>query len=76
MLGNFYSQGIAQLGLFDDNQPEINSTVLMAALDDINRSDKGKVWFAGQGIQKAWQMKREMLSPVYTTRWAELPVVR
>ncbi|EBE9419156.1 DUF4113 domain-containing protein, partial [Salmonella enterica] len=23
-----------------------------------------------------WQMKRELLSPAYTTRWAELPVAR
>ncbi|HBE2464885.1 TPA: DUF4113 domain-containing protein, partial [Escherichia coli] len=23
-----------------------------------------------------WQMKREMLSPAYTTRWNELPVAR
>jgi DNA polymerase V len=76
MLGDFYSQGIAQLGLFDDNQPKANSAALMAALDEINQSGKGKVWFAGQGIQKGWQMKREMLSPAYTTRWAELPVVR
>ncbi|HAO2019678.1 TPA: DUF4113 domain-containing protein, partial [Escherichia coli] len=22
-----------------------------------------------------WQMKREMLSPAYTTRWTDLPVV-
>lgn len=76
MLGDFYSQGIAQLGLFDDNRPKVNSAALMAVLDDINKSGKGKVWFAGQGIQKAWQMKREMLSPAYTTRWSELPVVR
>lgn len=76
MLGDFYSQGVAQLGLFDDNQPKINSAALMAVLDDINKSGKGKVWFAGQGIEKAWQMKREMLSPAYTTRWSELPAVR
>ncbi|PAZ88326.1 hypothetical protein APX80_29225 [Escherichia coli] len=23
-----------------------------------------------------WQMKREMLSPAYTTRWNELPIAR
>ncbi|MBZ9505090.1 DUF4113 domain-containing protein, partial [Escherichia coli] len=23
-----------------------------------------------------WQMKREMLSPAYTTRWTDLPVAR
>ena len=29
-------------------------------------------YFAGQGIQTAWQMKREMLSPRYTTRFTDL----
>ncbi len=75
MLGDFYSQGTVQLGLFDDNQPKANSAALMEVLDGINKSGKGKVWFAGQGIQKAWQMKRKMLSPAYTTRWSELPIV-
>ncbi|MCI0239424.1 UNVERIFIED_ASMBLY: DUF4113 domain-containing protein, partial [Cronobacter sakazakii] len=32
--------------------------------------------FAGQGIQQSWQMKREMLSPCYTTRLVDVPVVR
>ncbi|EHQ9653902.1 DUF4113 domain-containing protein, partial [Salmonella enterica] len=31
---------------------------------------------AGQGIPQKWAMKREMLSPRYTTRFSELPVVR
>ncbi|WP_290391831.1 DUF4113 domain-containing protein, partial [uncultured Escherichia sp.] len=26
--------------------------------------------------QQQWQMKREMLSPRYTTRFSDLPVVR
>ena len=37
---------------------------------------KGKVWFAGQGIEKSWAMKREMLSPAYTTRYSDLPVAK
>ncbi|HGE6484147.1 TPA: DUF4113 domain-containing protein, partial [Klebsiella variicola] len=36
----------------------------------------GKVWFAGQGIEKSWAMKREMLSPAYTTRYSDLPVAK
>jgi hypothetical protein len=28
------------------------------------------------GIEKSWQMKREMLSPAYTTRYADLPVAK
>ncbi|MGX5144795.1 DUF4113 domain-containing protein, partial [Enterobacter hormaechei] len=32
--------------------------------------------FAGQGIQQPWQMKREMLSPRYTTRFEDLLTVK
>ncbi|EEO8811294.1 DUF4113 domain-containing protein [Salmonella enterica] len=60
----------------DDIQPRSNSNPLMKVLDGINHSGLGKVWFAGRGIAPEWQMKRELLSPAYTTRWAELPVAR
>lgn len=77
MLGDFYSQGVAQLNLFDDNAPRKNSEKLMEVLDHLNAKDgRGTLYFAGQGIQSAWQMKREMLSPRYTTRFSDLPVVR
>ena len=33
MLGDFYSQGVAQLGLFDEYKPRTNSEQLMAVLD-------------------------------------------
>ena len=29
-----------------------------------------------QGIEKSWAMKREMLSPAYTTRYSDLPVAK
>lgn len=76
MLGDFFSQGVAQLNLFDEYQPRANSAALMQVVDSLNRSGRGSVWFAGQGIQKSWAMKREMLSPGYTTRYADLPVVK
>lgn len=74
LLGDFYSQGVAQLGLFDENKPKANSEKLMRLVDGINQSSMGKLWFAGQGVQKAWGMKREMLSPAYTTRISDIPV--
>ena len=52
------------------------SAALMEMIDSVNHSGKGKIWFAGQGIEKPWAMKREMLSPAYTTRYADLPVAR
>lgn len=73
MLGDFFSQGIAQLNLFDDNPPRVNSEMLMQMIDGLNRKKgKGTLYFAGQGIEQPWQMKRAMLSPRYTTRASDL----
>ncbi|MGG5838491.1 DUF4113 domain-containing protein, partial [Huaxiibacter chinensis] len=77
MLGDFFSQGVAQLNLFDENAPRSNSAQLMDILDHLNtQNGKGTLYFAGQGIQQQWQMKREMLSPRYTTRYSDLLRVR
>lgn len=77
MLGDFYPSGMTQFDLFSEQQPRANADALMAALDGINRSGKGKVWFAGQGDRdNSWQMKREMLSPRYTTRLKDIPVIK
>ncbi|ATM71513.1 Y-family DNA polymerase [Klebsiella pneumoniae] len=77
MLGDFYSQGVAQLNLFDDNAPRKNSEKLMEVLDHLNaKGGRGTLYFAGQGIQTVWQMKREMLSPRYTTRFSDILSVR
>mgnify|MGYP002414111546 CR=1 FL=1 len=73
MLGDFFSQGVAQLNLFDENAPRAGSGKLMEVLDQLNaKGGKGTLYFAGQGIQQRWQMKREMLSPRYTTRYTDL----
>jgi len=76
MLNDFTPDGVSQLNLFDDIQSRSNSNQLMKVVDGINHSGLGKVWFAGRGIAPEWQMKREMLSPAYTTRWTDLPVAR
>lgn len=77
MPGDFFSQGVAQLNLFDDNAPKPNSGRLMEVLDHLNAKDgRGTLYFAGQGIQQQWQMKSEMLSLRYMTRYSDLLVVR
>jgi len=75
MLGDFFAPGVYQLGLFDNAQARPKSKELMQLLDKINHSGLGKIGFAGQGITPTWGMKREQLSPRYTTQWAQLPVV-
>ncbi len=77
MLGDFFSRGVAQLNLFDDNAPRAGSEKLMAVLDMLNaREGRGTLYFVGQGIQQQWKMKRGMLSPRYTTRASDLLCVR
>lgn len=77
MLGDFYQSGVAQFDMFSEQLPRANADALMAALDGINRSGKGKVFFASQGEHgSSWQMKREMLSPRHTTRLKDIPRIK
>ena len=47
---------------------------LMKLMDTLN--NKGASVFIGrQGIEKEWSMKREMLSPRYTTNWNDIPKI-
>ena len=82
MLADFYDEGIEQLQLFTDvasssvheAQPVYRTnSALMTVLDEINHSGKAKVFFAAKGLQQDWAMKRQLLSPAYTTKWSEIP---
>jgi DNA polymerase V len=69
VLSDFYDIGTYQAGLFDKPSARTDSRQLMDVIDGINHSGLGKVFFARQGIKKSWAMKREHLSPAYTTHW-------
>ena len=46
-------------------------------LDKINAMyGRGTIFHLSEGIKKLWQMKREMLTPNYTTSWSQIPVVK
>lgn len=52
------------------------STKLMATMDALNaRFGRGTTRLATEGIDQDWKMKRGRMSPCYTTRWEDLPVV-
>lgn len=76
MLNDFYQTGFAQLDMFREHQPRANTDSLMATLDTMNKSGKGKIYFASQGTDQHWLMKREMLSPRYTTCFSKLLTVK
>ncbi len=76
MLDDFTPDGVSQLNLFDEDKPRANSAQLMKVLDGINQSGLRHMWFARQGVSNEWQMKRELLSPAWTTRWSDIPQAR
>lgn len=50
---------------------------LMATMDQINRKmGAGTLRLASTGYEHSWKMLRGNMSPAYTTRWDELPIVR
>jgi DNA polymerase V len=57
--------------------PRTGSEAVMAAVDRINaRFGRGAVFPAAVGIERAWAQRAAFRTPRYTTRAAEVPVVR
>jgi DNA polymerase V len=81
MLLDLSSKGAEQLSLFDAPVPltEHKRSEVMRVMDQANSKwGKGTIGIGSAGLQgsRGWSMKRELLSPRYTTRWDELPRVR
>ncbi len=50
---------------------------LMCLIQQINQRYGSKtLHLAAEGRQQDWAMRRQMISPHYTTRWSDLPVVK
>jgi len=66
-----------QATLFDDPVEQAKSDSRMRVMDEINQKmGQGSVTIAASGIRQRWAMRRERMSPNYTTEWSELPVAR
>jgi DNA polymerase V len=73
MLGDLQEHG-QQPDLFAEKHNAQTSQALMATVDAINSRYQGAIQLGLQGARNAnWQMRREMMSPAYTTRWEEIP---
>ena len=65
-----------QLDLFDTRDHE-GIDHRMTLIDAINhRYGSGSIQYATCGVRHGWSLRRELLSPSYTTRWSELPRAR
>jgi len=66
-----------QLDLFRSAERSDRDERLAAAVDAINRKfGRDTVIHLAEGLAKPWAMKRDHLSPNYTTKWDQLPLVR
>ena len=75
MLSDLRPRTMVQASLFADLEDD-RGRQLMATLDAINgRWGRGTLRSAAERMEKPWQMKRQRLSPRYTTDWEGLPVV-
>ncbi|HCH0249091.1 TPA: Y-family DNA polymerase [Vibrio parahaemolyticus] len=80
----FYKIGVGLLDLTDgrNEQPDLfnqnpNNPKLMGVYDSLNHRYGSDTLFLGaQGIEKKWAMRRDMLTPRYTTNWHDLPRIR
>lgn len=66
-----------QGSLFGSHAEKERSAALMATMDEINlKWGRGTLrTVAAAGVTDAWKMRRERLSPSYTTNWDDLPCV-
>lgn len=85
VLNDIRPRAIEQLSLFDAGPTPAEARVvearasarhqLMGLIDNVNRQQgKGTLQLASAGIRNAWAMKRDSMTPAYTTRWDELAV--
>ena len=73
MLGDFSLSTLRQTTLFE--KPVRDNSKIMAAIDRINNT-VGTIKLAATGVDQKWAMRRDRLSPAYTTRWQDIPLVR
>ena len=50
---------------------------IMQCLDEVNkRYGVGALSLGGERLSQNWNMKRAFLSPHYTTRWSDIPIIK
>lgn len=76
MLTELIPENTAQFGLFDD-QDRVKGNIATQTMDAINQKfGSNTLTVASSGNKRNWSMKREHLSPRYTTYWNDLPTVK
>lgn len=80
----FYKAGVGALDLTSEQfrqddlfTPSPDNKPLMQNIDKINKLfGKGTIRLGSEQQNQKWSMKREFLSPRYTTRWRDIPIIK
>lgn len=80
----YYKLGVGLLDLtsaqhwqYDLFHPKQGDSPLMQVMDNINqRYGRDTSFFASQGINPDWSMRRSLLTKQYTTNWQHIPKIR
>ncbi|ABE56511.1 DNA-directed DNA polymerase [Shewanella denitrificans OS217] len=80
----YYKIGVGLIDLASDKHRQLDlfsssraNPSLMLVLDNLNqRYGRDTLFLVAQGIEQKWSMRRELLTPQYTTDWVSLPRIK
>ncbi|PFG58019.1 DNA polymerase V [Vibrio sp. ES.051] len=80
----YYKIGVGLIELVDGRHEQLDllnsnsgNDKLMQVFDALNDKYGTDTLFLGaQGIEQKWHMRRDMLTPQYTTKWRDVPVIK
>jgi DNA polymerase V len=79
LLFDLVPENIFQTDLLGETDPGLSQKSLdrLRAVDAVNgRYGKRTLHYAAEDLSQAWQPRRQLRSPRYTTEWDELPIVK
>ena len=76
ILNELVPQGMGQGNLFH-SLPSPKNRAVMRVMDTLNkRMGRGTVYQASIGTKRNWALRADYRSPLYTSRWEDLPKAR
>ena len=77
MLAGIFKDSQKQHHLFEKRKYDTRQKELMKRIDEMNvRMGRDTISYGASGIQRPWKMRRQKLSPSYTTDWLQIPPVK
>lgn len=77
MITEITSEENVPYDIFDPLYLDTNQKDIMLIMDKINKTyGENTLFYGSLGVKKKWQMRRNLLSPRYTTSWKDIPKVK